>query len=119
MPDQKRPDDPDELETGTPESEASTAAASDSPEARWVGKYRLLEIIGEGGMGTVWLAEQREPIKRHVALKVIKLGMDTKAVIARFETERQAMAMMDHPCIATLSANVSETPAPLGITVGR
>jgi tetratricopeptide (TPR) repeat protein len=65
-----------------------------------IDRYRLLEQIGEGGMGTIWLAEQREPVRRRVALKIIKLGMDTKHVIARFEAERQALAMMDHPNIA-------------------
>jgi serine/threonine protein kinase len=65
-----------------------------------IGRYKLLEQIGEGGMGTIWMAEQREPVKRRVALKIIKLGMDTKQVIARFEAERQALAMMDHPNIA-------------------
>ena len=65
-----------------------------------IGRYKLLEQIGEGGMGTIWMAEQREPVKRRVALKIIKLGMDTKQVIARFEAERQALAMMDHPHIA-------------------
>ncbi|MFG0284338.1 MAG: protein kinase, partial [Phycisphaerales bacterium JB039] len=65
-----------------------------------IGRYKLLQRIGEGGFGTVWMAEQREPVKRRVALKIIKLGMDTKQVIARFEAERQALAMMDHPNIA-------------------
>jgi WD40 repeat protein/serine/threonine protein kinase len=65
-----------------------------------VGRYRLLEQIGEGGFGTVWMAEQQEPVRRKVALKIIKLGMDTKQVVARFEAERQALAMMDHPNIA-------------------
>jgi len=65
-----------------------------------IGPYRLLEKIGEGGMGEVWIAEQHKPIRRKVALKVIKSGMDTKQVIARFESERQALAMMDHPAIA-------------------
>ncbi len=64
------------------------------------GRYKLLEQIGEGGMGTVWVAEQTEPVKRKVALKLIKAGMDSKAVLARFEAERQALAMMDHPNIA-------------------
>src|SRR5215467_14025628 len=71
------------------------------PEAhRRIGAYRLLRVIGEGGMGEVWVADQLEPVKRRVALKVIKAGMDTKLVIARFEAERQALAMMDHPAIA-------------------
>jgi serine/threonine protein kinase/tetratricopeptide (TPR) repeat protein len=65
-----------------------------------IGRYRLLEKIGEGGCGVVWMAEQNEPVRRKVALKVIKLGMDTKEVIARFEAERQALALMDHPNIA-------------------
>src|SRR5215471_18979647 len=67
---------------------------------RRVGPYRLLRIIGEGGMGEVWVADQLEPVKRRVALKVIKAGMDTKQVVARFEAERQALAVMDHPSIA-------------------
>ena len=66
----------------------------------WVGPYRLLEQLGEGGFGTVFLAEQREPMVRCVALKIIKPGMDTRRVIAQFEAERQALAMMDHPNIA-------------------
>ena len=65
-----------------------------------IGRYKLLELIGEGGFGTVWMAEQEEPVRRRVALKVIKPGMDTKQVLARFEAERQALAMMDHPSIA-------------------
>jgi serine/threonine protein kinase/tetratricopeptide (TPR) repeat protein len=65
-----------------------------------IGPYRLLQMLGEGGMGEVWLAEQKTPIHRTVALKLIKAGMDTKTVIARFESERQALALMDHPAIA-------------------
>jgi eukaryotic-like serine/threonine-protein kinase len=65
-----------------------------------IGRYKLLQTIGEGGFGTVFMAEQREPVTRKVALKVIKLGMDTRQVIARFEAERQALALMDHPNIA-------------------
>src|SRR5262245_41471897 len=65
-----------------------------------IGRYKLLQKIGEGGCGVVYMAEQEEPVRRRVALKVIKLGMDTKQVIARFEAERQALAMMDHPNIA-------------------
>jgi serine/threonine protein kinase len=65
-----------------------------------IGPYKLLEVIGEGGMGTVYMAEQTEPVRRRVALKVIKPGMDSKQVVARFEAERQALAMMDHPNIA-------------------
>ena len=65
-----------------------------------IGHYRLLEKIGEGGFGIVYMAEQQQPIQRKVALKIIKAGMDTRQVIARFEAERQALAMMDHPNIA-------------------
>ena len=67
-----------------------------------IGRYKLLEQIGEGGFGVVWMAEQEEPVRRRVALKIIKLGMDTKEVVARFEAERQALAMMDHPNIASV-----------------
>ena len=65
-----------------------------------IGPYKLRELIGEGGMGVVYVAEQESPVRRKVALKLIKPGRDTKEVIARFETERQALAMMDHPNIA-------------------
>jgi WD40 repeat protein/serine/threonine protein kinase len=78
---------------------AASAAAVEQTGTR-IGRYKLLEEIGEGGFGTVWMAEQQEPVRRRVALKIIKLGMDTKEVIARFEAERQALAMMDHPNIA-------------------
>jgi len=67
-----------------------------------IGRYKLLQQIGEGGCGIVYLAEQEEPVRRRVALKVIKLGMDTKQVVARFEAERQALALMDHPNIAKI-----------------
>ena len=78
-----------------------------------IDNYTLLEKIGEGGMAVVYLAEQTEPIKRKVALKVIKLGMDTKQVVARFEVERQALAMMDHPNIAKVfDAGATETGRP-------
>jgi len=78
-----------------------------------VGPYKLLEKIGEGGIAVVYMAEQEEPIRRKVALKIIKLGMDTKQVIARFEAERQALALMDHPNIAkVLDAGATETGRP-------
>ncbi|MCX6929680.1 MAG: ankyrin repeat domain-containing protein [Verrucomicrobia bacterium] len=67
-----------------------------------IGRYKLLEQIGEGGFGVVWMAEQEEPVRRRVAFKIIKLGMDTKEVVARFEAERQALAMMEHPNIASV-----------------
>jgi WD40 repeat protein len=74
-----------------------------------IGPYRLLEKVGEGGMGEVWAAEQREPVRRRVALKIIKRGMDTKQVMARFEAERQALAMMNHPTVAKIF-DAGETP---------
>ncbi len=78
-----------------------------------IGPYKLLQEIGEGGCGVVYMAEQERPVKRRVALKVIKLGMDTKSVIARFESERQALAMMDHPNIAkVLDAGATENGRP-------
>ncbi|MCO6045111.1 tetratricopeptide repeat protein [Aeoliella sp. ICT_H6.2] len=78
-----------------------------------IGPYKLLQQIGEGGMGAVYMAEQTEPIERRVALKIIKPGMDTRQVIARFEAERQALAMMDHPNIArVLDAGVTDTGRP-------
>lgn len=79
----------------------------------WIGRYKLLEKIGEGGCGFVWMAQQEAPVRRRVALKVIKLGMDTREVIARFEAERQAMALMEHPSIArVLDAGATEAGRP-------
>jgi serine/threonine protein kinase len=78
-----------------------------------IGRYKLLQQIGEGGCGIVYMAEQEQPVRRRVALKVIKLGMDTKSVIARFEAERQALALMDHPNIAkVLDAGATDTGRP-------
>ena len=85
----------------------------DEAVGQTLGRYKLLERIGEGGCGVVYVVEQTQPVRRRVALKVIKLGMDTKAVIARFEAERQALAMMDHPNIAkVLDAGTTETGRP-------
>ncbi|UCC99333.1 MAG: serine/threonine protein kinase, partial [Phycisphaerales bacterium] len=78
-----------------------------------IGRYELLELIGEGGMGLVYLAQQKEPVKRRVALKIVKLGMDTKQVVARFEAERQALALLDHPNIAhVFDAGMTEAGRP-------
>src|SRR6266513_206211 len=78
-----------------------------------IGRYRLLQEIGHGGCGVVFMAEQEEPVRRKVALKVIKLGMDTRQVVSRFEAERQALALMDHPNIAKiLDAGATETGRP-------
>jgi serine/threonine protein kinase len=84
------------------ERSGEPAAPTSDAATPMIGRYKLLEKIGEGGFGEVWMAEQREPVKRRVALKIIKLGMDTRQVIARFEAERQALALMDHPNIAKI-----------------
>src|SRR5436305_13885960 len=89
---------------------ATVVPVTEKPGDR-IGRYKLLQQVGEGGCGVVYMAEQTEPVRRRVALKVIKLGMDTKQVIARFEAERQALALMDHPNIAKiLDAGVTERP---------
>jgi WD40 repeat protein len=95
-----------------PEGGATAVSVSEKPGDR-IGRYKLLEKIGEGGCGVVYMAEQEEPIRRRVAFKVIKLGMDTKQVIARFEAERQALALMNHPNIAkVLDAGATDTGRP-------
>jgi WD40 repeat protein/serine/threonine protein kinase len=88
-----------EQPTTAPGPQATDTVAGEIPGAS-IGPYRLVRELGEGGMGTVWLAEQQEPVQRTVALKVIKPGMDSRQIIARFEAERQALALMDHPNIA-------------------
>src|SRR5688572_3375338 len=91
---------------------STTAHFSVGPGSR-VGPYKLLDQLGEGGMGTVFLAEQQEPVRRRVALKLIKPGMDSAQVIARFEAERQALALMDHPNIAkVLDAGTTDAGLP-------
>ncbi len=94
----------DRPQDGVPSVDAD--ATKPQPEtqrpSRTIGPYRLLHLVGEGGMGEVWLAEQTHPVRRQVALKVIKAGMDTAQVVTRFEAERQALALMDHPAIATV-----------------
>jgi serine/threonine protein kinase/WD40 repeat protein len=98
-PEVKRPGTtpPSDLLSGTATQDLD---AYRSPSSGQIGPYRLLRKLGAGGMGEVYEAEQREPVRRKVALKLIKWGMDTRSVVARFEAERQALAMMDHPCIA-------------------
>ena len=76
------------------------AGGAEAVEEQQFGAYHVVRVLGEGGMGTVYLAEQQEPIRRLVALKVIKLGMSTLEVMARFDSERQTLALMDHPHIA-------------------
>ena len=104
-----------------PPSQETVGAGSHKPpqgrpvrhDPEQIGQYRILGKIGEGGMGIVYRAEQREPVRRVVALKVIKLGMDTSEVVARFEAERQALALMNHPNVAkVLEAGITETGRP-------
>ncbi len=91
---------------------AGTIPVSEKPGDK-IGRYKLREKLGEGGCGVVYVAEQEEPVRRRVALKIIKLGMDTKQVVARFEAERQALALMDHPNIAkVLDAGATDTGRP-------
>src|SRR5450631_59038 len=106
-------EDPDVTIKSSPSTDLPpTVPITEKPGDR-IGRYKLLERIGEGGCGVVYVAEQTEPVRRRVAIKVIKLGMDTKQVIARFEAERQALAMMDHPNIAkVLDAGATDTGRP-------
>ena len=105
-------DDLSAVSPGPGGSVRQTPVAAEKPGDR-IGRYKLLQQIGEGGCGVVYMAEQEEPVRRRVALKVIKLGMDTKQVIARFEAERQALALMDHPNIAkVLEAGATDTGRP-------
>lgn len=83
----------------TPDDQTLSAGAIEASFTT-VGPYRLIQLLGEGGMGEVWRAEQTAPFHRTVAVKLIKAGMDTKAVVARFDSERQALALMEHPNIA-------------------
>ena len=102
-----RPHDP-----GRSASLEATGVASEGPGTQ-VGRYKLVHLIGEGGFGSVFMAEQEQPVKRRVALKVIKPGMDTRQVIVRFEAERQALALMDHPNIAkVLDAGATDSGHP-------
>ncbi len=94
-----RPDEPTADLPRPGDDETALEGPAGLPGSR-VGRYRLVEILGEGGFGVVWRAEQTEPMRREVAVKVIKPGMDSRRVVARFEAERQALAVMDHPCIA-------------------
>jgi WD40 repeat protein/serine/threonine protein kinase len=112
-------DQPDPLQATPAAASRATVKVeclSDRPDeavGQTLGRYKLLERVGEGGWGVVYVAEQTEPLRRRVALKVIKLGMDTKQVVARFEAERQALAMMDHPNIAkVLDAGSTEQGRP-------
>jgi hypothetical protein len=102
------------LERGVPPGDATGAHVPSATVGTVIaGRYKLLEEIGEGGMGTVWVAEQTQPVRRKVALKLIKPGMDSRSVLARFEAERQALALMDHPNIAkVLDGGLTDTGRP-------
>ena len=109
-------DAPDELPPAPAAKATIKLDMSDAPDeavGQTLGRYKLMERLGEGGCGVVYVAEQTHPVRRRVALKVIKLGMDTKQVIARFEAEQQALAVMDHPNIAkVLDAGTTEVGRP-------
>lgn len=105
-------DNPDSLLEPQPPATSASSSLSEAP-GQMIGPYKLLQQVGEGGMGTVFMAEQNQPVQRKVALKVIKTGMDSRQVIARFEAERQALAMMDHVNIArVLDAGATDTGRP-------
>ena len=105
--------EPEPADTAHALSSDALTMLPELPESKRIGPYKLLQKLGEGGYGVVYMAEQEQPIRRRVALKIIKLGMDTKSVIARFEAERQALALMDHPNIArVLDAGATETGRP-------
>src|SRR5579871_174927 len=99
-PHDSRGEDPTVLQDGQTEIIVGSIGLSDATAGAAIGPYHLLQQIAEGGMGEVWLAEQKQPVRRRVAIKLIKAGMDTREVVARFESERQALALMDHPAIA-------------------
>ena len=108
-----------QAEAARPTIKLDLANAPDEAVGQTLGRYKLLERVGEGGCGVVYVAEQTEPVRRRVALKVIKLGMDTKSVVARFEAERQALAMMDHPGIAKVyDAGATATGRPCSCSSG-
>jgi serine/threonine protein kinase/tetratricopeptide (TPR) repeat protein len=105
-----RPPGPPEVTAGSPPGGVSTGESVGTLVA---GRYKLLEKIGEGGMGAVWAAEQTQPVRRKVAIKLVKAGMDSRTVLARFDAERQALALMDHPNIAkVLDGGTTETGRP-------
>ena len=113
MPDQDPKTESLEETDRVSKTELGRGAAAELQPGERVGRYRIIQQIGEGGFATVYQAEQKEPVRRVVALKIIKFGMDTKQIIARFEVERQALAMMDHPNVARVyDAGMTDTGRP-------
>ena len=113
---------PAPVDPGTPAPQGADAPRATGPAegpGTRIGPYKLLQQIGEDGMGAVWLAEQEQPVRRQVALKIIKPGLDSAQVIARFEAERQALALMDHPHIAKILDAGTTKGEPGGVSPGR
>ena len=106
-------EEPTVVSGGAPQPGVPPAPQRTSAQLPRIGPYRIVRVLGQGGMGLVYEAEQLEPLRRTVALKVIRRGMDTREVLARFESERQALAVMDHPNIArALDAGTTEDGLP-------
>src|SRR6516164_5439177 len=107
-------DDSGELPAAEPQPTGAYVPAVE-PGQVFAGRYKLRQKLGEGGMGVVFVADQTEPVQRRVALKIIRAGLDTHRLLARFEQERQALALMDHPNIAKVfDAGTDDLPSPLG-----
>jgi serine/threonine protein kinase len=116
---ERPPDILDQAEANPDPMPATTPDTSVAVGTVIAGRYKILESLGEGGMGTVWVAEQTQPVRRKVAVKLIKGGMDSRAVLSRFEAERQALALMDHPNIAKVLDGGTTGAEPGSLSPGR